>query len=311
MTMLHPQSREQWLDLRRQFVSSSESSALFGLNKYTTAYELALVKSGKIPDSDESNERTAWGQLLEGTIAKQFASEAGLKVRSLSAYADAGGGMGSSFDFEIVGGLTDSDFAQMYRQHGPGILEIKNVDAYIYRNEWTKEEAPEHIECQVQHQLEACGRPWAVIAVLVGGNRLDCYLRMRDGEVGSALRQRIGRFWSDLAAGTLPEPILPRDADLVAALYRGSVKGEVANLSENETVRDLVRMCYLSGEAERRAADSKKSMKAAILPLIGTASKVIVGDYTISCGEVPATEIAYTRASYRNFRITQRKERPE
>ena len=306
--MLFPRDRTEWLALRRGFVSSSESSALFGLNKYQTAYELALEKSGQLVLPYDENERTEWGTLLEGVIAHKFSGEAGIKIRSMSGYADAGDKMGSSFDFEIVGGLTDSEFAQLYRAHGAGVLEIKNVDAYIYRQEWSKEEAPDHIECQVQHQLEACGRQWAVIAVLVGGNRLDAYVRTRDRAVGAALRQRIRSFWTDLAAERLPDPILPRDAALVAALYRGSVKGEVIDLTGNGEVETLIGDYFEHARTARAFEQSKVTAKAKLLPLIGTASKVICGDYTISCGEVPATEVAYTREGYRNFRVTKRKD---
>jgi putative phage-type endonuclease len=313
MTMLYPKSREEWLQLRRGFVSSSESSSLFGLNKYQTAFELALEKSGKVVLPDDANERTEWGQLLERTIAKQFASEAGLRCRAMTGYADAGKKMGSSFDFEIVGlarAPMASPQATMYLDYGPGILEIKNVDAYIYRQEWTKEEAPPHIECQIQHQLEACAREWAIIAVLVGGNRLETHVRRRDRAVGAALRQRIGSFWSDLAAARLPDPVLPRDASLVAALYRSATHGEVANLTDDFEVRNLVVSYDDCARMERTYGDQKKIVKAKLLPLIGTASKVICGDYTLSCGEVAETEVpAYTRRGYRNFRITKAKDK--
>jgi hypothetical protein len=262
-----------------------------------------VSKRDAIEADDAENERTEWGTALQQTIAQKFAEKNAVKVRAINGYADAGDGMGASFDYQIIGRLGDSPIAELYLEHGHGILEIKNVDTWVFKNEWT-DEAPAHIEIQVQHQLEACQREWAVLAVLVGGNRLETFVRRRDREVGLSLRQRIGKFWSDLASGTLPPVVLPRDAAIVASLYRHANAGEVMDAQGNETVRDICLQYEAASHAEKAASDMKATCKALLLPLIGTAEKVLVDGYTVSCGEVPEKEIAYTRKAYRNFRIT-------
>lgn len=306
--MLHPKSREEWAKLREGFISSSESSALFGANPYLTAYELALVKTNQVPREPDENERTEWGTLLERVIAGKYASEAGFKFRAMAGYADAGDRMGSSFDFEIIGARGDGAAAQLYRAHGAGVLEIKNVDWSIYRDQWKVEggelvEAPDHIECQVQHQLECCEREWAIIAVLVGGNRLATLTRKRDRTVGAALRRRIIRFWADLATGWLPDPLLPRDAALVAQLYRHANTDEVMDATGRADIGELCLDYIAAAEAERTAEAIKTTAKAKLLPLIGTAAKVIAAGYTISCSEVAARDVSYHREGYRNFRV--------
>ena len=42
--LIFPKSREEWLDIRKSHISSTESAALFGLSKYATAFELAVQK---------------------------------------------------------------------------------------------------------------------------------------------------------------------------------------------------------------------------------------------------------------------------
>ena len=46
---------------------------------------------------------------------------------------------GSSFDYEIFEG-----------EYADWLIECKNVDQWVYRDNWTEEEAPDHIEVQVQ-----------------------------------------------------------------------------------------------------------------------------------------------------------------
>lgn len=302
MTMLYPKTREEWLALRRKFVSSTESSALFGLNKYLTAFELAVAKRDGI-ELFEQTERSEWGSTLERAIGYMFAEKQNVKARALNAYCDAGDGMGASFDYEIVGSTGDSEIASLYSQHGAGILEIKNVDAWIYKQEWT-DEAPAHIELQVQHQLECCQRQWAVLAVLVGGNRLESFIRLRDGEVGQALRSRVRSFWKNLSAGVLPPVTLPQDAAIVAQLYRHAEPGSVMDAQGNETIRDICAQYAIASAEEKAAADRKATCKATLLPLIGTAERVLVEGFTISAGTVGEAQISYTRKAYRNFKVT-------
>ena len=55
-------------------------------------------------------------------------------------------------------------------------------------------EAPEHIELQVQHQMEILGYEWTALTVLVGGNEQKVVLRNRDREIGADIRQRVKAF---------------------------------------------------------------------------------------------------------------------
>lgn len=312
MTMHYPKSREDWLKLRHQYVGSTESSALFGLNKYATAYELGVIKQSAEPIEYEGNERTEWGLALQFVIARKIAEEHGVKVRAMNGYA-VNNGMGASFDYEIVGVTTepdaDSEVGKLYRKHGAGVLEIKNVDGLIYRNEWTAEEAPAHIEVQVQHQLECCEREWAVIGVLVGGNKLVTLLRLRDAAVGLAIARKVQEFWKNLNAGILPAVKLPDDADIIAKVYKYAEPGQVKDAQGDADIADLCIQYYDAGHAVKVAEMVRATAKAQLLQLIGTAEKVLCDGYTISCGVVGETEVAaYTRQAYRNFQVRQKKQ---
>ena len=326
MSMLYPKSREEWLTLRAEHVSSTESSALFGMNPYTTAFELAVLKKSKSTEEYESNERMEWGLRLQRTIAEGVAETYGVKIRAVSGYASRlpENRIGASFDFEIVGATTDpvedSLLRDMYKQHGPGVLEIKNVDSWIFKQQWAEIgdskqiEAPAHIELQVQHQLECIEREWAAIGVLVGGNRQVLIVRMRDRDVGQAIRAKVGGFYRKLANGEMPPVTLPQDADAIKSLYRYAEPGKVIDL-QGETVDPkfadidrLVREHAAATSAKSAAEKVHKGTGAALLMAIGDAEKVLLKGATVSASMIGPTRVeAYDRAGYRNLRVYEKK----
>lgn len=324
-TILHPANREEWLKLRHGYVSSTESAALFGMSPYITAFELALQKQDKLSSDFEGTERTAWGTRLQDAIAKGIGEDYGVVVRPQAGYAvhpDAR--MGSSFDYEIVGiagGVTpqgsvvtrcDPILREMFEKHGPGVLEIKNVDSLVFKNEWTEDEAgfrdpPAHIDIQVQHQLECIRYPWGVIGVLVGGNRNEILIRERDEKVGRAIKSKILKFWADLADGKLPPPTMPEDAEVLIRLYSHAEPGKVYDGHEDVELAEICAAYEQHGAAEKLAKEAKEVAKAKILQRIQDHEKAIVPGFNISTWMVAETPISYVRESYRGFRVTARK----
>jgi putative phage-type endonuclease len=322
MTVHHPANREDWLALRHKYVSSTEVSALFGLSPYTTKFELFHVKRDPKPSQFEANERMKWGLRMEESIARAVADEYGVKVRKLNAYVSRDDvGLGASFDYEIVGikeDVTPEDkvLQEMYRDLGPGILEIKNVDWLVWKRSWTtaedKFEAPAHIEVQVQAQLHTIERSWAAIGVLVGGNSLRLLVRERDPVVGENLDKASALFWREVKANRPPAVTMPQDAELVAYLYNYAEPGKVLDAQgdseEAKRIASLVRDYHEQGILKSAAENKQKTIKAELLTLIGDSERVVCPDgYTISAGVVAEAEIpAYTRKAYRNVRITKK-----
>jgi putative phage-type endonuclease len=219
--VITPPNRAAWLALRVEDVTSTESAMLFGLSPYGTAFELWHAKHDGIARDYEATERMEWGSDLEPSIAAALARRYGVIAEPFKDYVrlvDAR--MGASFDWKIVGlAQGEPDAAQdqvlraMFLEHGPGLLEIKNVDSLVFRDAWLKEdksiEAPGHIDVQVQHQLHVAGLAWACVGVLVGGNRGRILVKLRDETVGQALEARIVQFWETVKTGIAPQPSYP------------------------------------------------------------------------------------------------------
>lgn len=321
-----PANEQEWHNLRIADVTSTESSALFDMSPYATAFELWHRKRQATPVVIEAEGRMLWGIRLQDVIARGVAEDYGVKVRRLNAYMRLPDvRMGSSFDFEIVGfadGQVDGVWAEvsaernqlrrLYRELGPGNMEIKNVDALVFRDQWTVNEdrsieAPGHIEIQVQHQMHVSGRKWTALVVLVGGNTPKVIVRKYDAEVGQAIEQRVRDFWRDVDAGNEPAPTFPDDAAFMCKLFGYAEPGKVYDGRGKAELVDLCNEYKRAADREKLAAEDKAIAKAKLLAAIGDAEKATLDGFTISAGLVGPCEVAYTREGYRNFRVTPKK----
>lgn len=317
--IIHPTSEQHWLELRTQDITSTESAALVGLHKRLTPFELYQRKAGAYVEAFEETERTKWGLRLQDPIARGVAQDAGVKVRALNAYVrhESGARMGASFDYEIIGvdgaGI-ESELRRMYVEHGPGLLEIKNVDGLVFRNDWLDDddgiEAPAYIEVQLQHQLEVIDREWGVIAALVGGNKPVVIVRQRDREVGKALVDRINVLWHQVAHAIPPDPDFRRDLKVIAKLYGYAEPGKLLDASADAHLVELAARYKELGEQIKTLTEDRGAIKAELLTKIGDAEKVLLAHgFTISASLIGPKEISYTREGYRDFRITQSKKK--
>lgn len=303
ITTITPETESQWLEMRKLDVTSTEVSALFGLSPYLTKFELWHLKKGLLDSSFEATERTEWGLALQDAIAAKIAAERGWKIRRKDEYARLPTlRAGASFDFEILEAEDPEDVG--------ALIEVKNVDALVFRASWTKEDgatmAPDHIELQVQQQLMLSARKRAYIVVLVGGNKAHVLRRDIDADIVSAITASIQEFWQSIEAEQPPAPDYPSDASAVQRLFGRAEPGKQID-ADTET-SELIETHYRLGEQERRLSEARDVLKSMILERIQDAetAKCQIGDriYTVSAGLIAPAEIAFTRAGYRNFRIT-------
>lgn len=308
------ESQEQWLNERTKDITSTEVSALYGLSPYKTEFELFHEKRDGVVVKFEPNERMKWGNRLESAIAHGAAEDQGWSISKLNVYMrDVSARIGSSFDFQID---SSSD--------GPGILEIKNVDWLQYRQKWIDDgagniEAPEHIELQIQHQMEVSGHNWCALVALVGGNEQKIILRNRDRDIGKDIRAKTAAFWERVQANAAPSPDYSADAEFIIKQLRADADAGLVAESDASLDELIERYAFLTRSIIEQ--DSlKDATKAQILERIGRASKVVSPLGTISCGltkDSPGTLVTAdmvgtyigARKGYRNFRFTPAKEK--
>lgn len=316
-TTTHPiTDRDQWLAQRAQDITSTEIAALYGLSPYVTEFELWHQKRDRFVEERRADQRIRWGTRLQDAIAAGIAEERGWSVRRMNVYMrDEQDRLGSSFDFEVLAG---GDLAVPGGAGNP-LLEIKNVDDLVFRDEWIDGErgieAPQHIELQVQVQMEVANRPWCALVALVGGNDAKVTIRMRDREIGQDIRHHVRDFWRSIAAGTPPKPDYRLDAEFLCRLH-GRADANLTIDADDETADLIARYAALTELAKERDA-----IKAQVFERVGKASRVRTKFGSLACGEVkanPGTEITPdmvgqrtgARAGFRMFRFTEAKKKP-
>ncbi len=295
-----PKDKAHWLELRSQDVTSTEISALFGLSPYTTEFELwHSHKNNEILEIDP-NERMLWGTRLESAIAHGIGEDNKWTVLPFKDYMRLPDlNMGASFDFMI-------DDPQ-------AILEIKNVDAMKFRENWDVDddgniEAPLHIEMQAQYQMLVAGVSEAYIGALIGGNQVKLLKREIDLDIHKSIQEKVFEFWESIRKGIAPSPDFNRDADFIKSLYKSVRAGSVIESTTDDRIDTLAHEYRQAAAAEKEAVTRKQAAKAELLTLIGEAEKVKGDNFSISAGLIAATRVeAFDKAAYRNFRVTFKK----
>ena len=207
-----PEDDAHWLKIREGFVSSTESAALFDIpddirpGYIPTAFELWHIKHRRMDSGFKENSRTRRGKRLEWPIAQEVAEIMGWEVEPLKSYAyRTDVRMGASFDAKAI-----------CPERGPGLLEIKLVDWRVLSRHWEADEAPPHIEIQVQHQLHVADCfEWAAIAAW-SGTEPKILIIPRDREMGEGIARLCNDFWS---WNQPPEPDYSRDTEALKRVY--------------------------------------------------------------------------------------------
>lgn len=82
--------RDEWLEVRKTGIGSSDAAAAVGLNPYQSPLELWMIKTGRDaglpkPDPNDEESPTYWGQILEPIVAAHYTRRTGNRVRKVNA----------------------------------------------------------------------------------------------------------------------------------------------------------------------------------------------------------------------------------
>ncbi len=306
-----PSRESTWHNLRRGDVTATSAASLFGVSPYQTPFDLFHRLAGNVVVIIEESDRMKWGKRLQAAIARGICADHGWKIVDSYPFIYARSatcpGMGASPDYVI------RDVARPER--GLGLLEIKNVDKFVAKDDWTDDEAPVHIEMQVQHQLHACDLAWGVIGGLVGGNDVKVYERERDRAVGDEIAVRITDMHDRVRRNDPPAPDFLADYETIRALYRNAEVGKQIDLGPEggvdveaaETLLALMKAENAAGIAKKNAEEDHKRIRAELLVTLGDAERVIHPEWKISATTThrEASTVNYPATTYRNLRVTK------
>ena len=233
--------RQEWLNVRKQGIGSSDAAAAVGLNPYQSQLELWMIKTGReaaLPkvDADDESSPMYWGSILEPIVAMHYTKHSGHKVRRINAvlqHPDKDKSwMLANLDYVVVG----ADDVQ--------ILECKTAGEFGSRL-W-RDGVPEYVQCQVQHQLAVTGKQVADVCVLICGQEIRIHRIERDDALIAKLIELERQFWHYVLTDRPP----PADgsesaANALQALYprdSGNTLNFIEDLEMSSIFSDLVRV---------------------------------------------------------------------
>ena len=197
-------SREDWLQVRKQGIGSSDAAAACGIHPYLSMLELWMIKTRRMTSDIDASSNNGidgysplyWGNTLEPMVAKYYQEQTGNKVRRVNAvlqHPDPDKAfMLANLDYAITG----NDEVQ--------ILECKTAGEHGAKL-W-RDGVPLYVTCQVQHQLAVTGKTAAHICVLLCGHEAKIYKVERDERLIESITEHERLFWQYVETDTPPTP---------------------------------------------------------------------------------------------------------
>jgi len=186
---------EEQLEIRKTGIGASESAVILGFSKWKTPAEIFYEKTGVLTD-DVTSEAAHFGNVLEETVAQEYARRKDCKVRRNNKTL-------RHKDHPFI--LCHLDRVVKGEKR---IVECKTSSAYL-ADKWGEEGTamvPEEYLIQVQHQMAITDYEVADIPVLIGGNQLKIYTVERDQELIDIIIDNLTYFWKEnILKGVAPD----------------------------------------------------------------------------------------------------------
>lgn len=263
--------RESWLAMRQKDVTASVVGCLLGVHEYTTAYELAALKSGRISSDPEETAPMKRGRLLEPVAVELLREERpDWRIeRGQHYWRDPVARLGAT-----------PDVLAFDPERGPGVVQIKSVERGVYSRKWRQEDGsvqpPLWIAVQAMLEAHATGRNWAVVCPLVVGFGVEMPIipvPIIPGVI-ERIYNEVRLFWAIVDSGELPPPDYRRDADVIDALFPEN--GETVDLTGDNRIMELLTARSISKGIQKREKEVCETIDAEILDKLQGATVGIV-----------------------------------
>lgn len=257
-------SREAWLEARKDGIGASEVGTILGLNPYETPYQLWRRRMG-IDAPKEQNFAMRAGHYLEDAVSRFYQDETGKEIIKSS----AGDWMFRNPDYPYMQVSPDRTFwipGMAKNDDNKGILECKttqmDVDADL---------VPQYWFAQLQTNLGIAGYKQGALAWLTMGRKFGYRDFEFDAEFFAYITEEVNRFWVDNILGK-QEPLMMTVDDVLLRNPK-HVAGKAIEADE-----ELQNDCRILKEIkeELSALDTrKKELEAAIKMAMGDAEALV------------------------------------
>ena len=268
-------------------IGGSEIAAACGIDPHRSRVALWLEKTGRI--AREESEAMRWGTALEPVIVHA------LHEQGYNPY-----GRGIEYRDEARPWLLGHPDGLCTLDGSPALLEVKTAGQWAHRG---FEGVPFHYQAQVQHYLHLTGLQRALVAILVGGQRLELHELDRDERAIRGLLNLAERFWRYVERNEPPPPDHSESSrEALLTLWPEHRPGK--------TVRLMGSSWEAFQELKRRRAQADV-LKAQITTLENTL-KATMGDAERAIGPRDEEALTWRTTEARRIDVTAlRRDRPE
>lgn len=285
-TVIRPKSREEWLDVRKNGIGSSEVATIVGLNPFETPYELWRRKRGLDAPQEESFAMKA-GHYLEDAVAQFWHDETGRDIIKRSA-----------IDWIIR--RDDKPWMQVspdrtfwldgkHSNDNKGILECKTTQLAV-----DGDDLPKHWFCQVQYQLGVAEIEQGSIAWLTQGREFGYRDITLVPDFYGWLCEEAERFYTDcIIGGKEPDATSVRD---VLLKFSRHTDGKVIEVTE-----ELYGAYTQLKEVKKSLAaldEQKEALEEKLKIAFGDAEALSYGGHTIATFKAPKPSMKFDAKAF-------------
>lgn len=261
--------RDQWLQVRKGGIGSSDAAAAVGLNPYQSQLELWMEKTGRAPVAPPGDggaddlSPMYWGSLLEPIVAAHYTRRTGHKVRRINAVLQhpEHPWMLANIDREVLG--------------APDVQLLECKTAGIQGAWLWRDGVPEYVQLQVQHQLAVTGKQAADVAVLLGGQELQIFRVERDEELIAQLITLEREFWGYVERDQEPPADGSESADRALRVLYPRDSGATLNFQHDLVMGAVFSDLLAVREVLATNAALESQLKQTIQQRMGEASRAV------------------------------------
>lgn len=285
--IIRPTNREEWLNVRKSGIGSSEVATIVGLNPFKTPYQLWRRKRGLDAPQEESFAMKA-GHYLEDAVAQFWHDETGRDIIKRSA-----------IDWIIRS--TEKPFMQVspdrtywldgkHSNDNKGILECKTTQLPV-----DGDDLPKHWFCQVQYQLGVAEMTHGSLAWLTQGREFGYRDIAFVPDFYGWLAEEAEKFYRDnIIGGAEPSAASVRD---ILLKYNRHADGKIIEVGQDifdaySELKDL--------KKELAALDERKeALEEKIKMAFGDAEAISYGGDTIATWKAPKPSMKFDSAAFK------------
>ncbi|MGY4689309.1 YqaJ viral recombinase family nuclease [Salibacterium sp. K-3] len=279
VTQTKDMNKADWLKWRKKGIGGSDASAVLGVNKYKSPFEVWNEKTEEhVPDEEDPSEAAYFGNRLEDLVAEEFQMRTGKRVRRKNA-------MMQHPDYPFM--LANVDRVIVRED---AILECKTANQFLAKD-WEEDQIPDAYLVQVQHYLAVTGKSKAYIAVLIGGQKFVWKEIERDEELINMIIQQEKNFWENHVMANVPPAL---DGSSAAEQYLNErfpqqEKEKVTNLGVHEK-EALQRLDQIKADI-KMLENEEKEIKNNIKWQMQDAELGYVNGYEVSWKNITANKV--------------------